>query len=84
MSPRSLLMSSRFWAMAMVLTALFWMFGRGTAEATCGPCGAAQCIFNGSCYGQGTSWCAPWNIRYSCEFIGGNCPTVIAGSQCGS
>lgn len=84
---RSMTRSVRFWAISCVLAAALGMLLPTTASASCGPCGASQCLFNSGfgtqCYGEGNSWCAPWHIEYSCQYLGGMCPTVVQGGQCG-
>jgi hypothetical protein len=74
--------SVRFWAIAMSLSALLIMALPRAAEASCGPCGAAACMFNNSCYGQYSTWCYN-NVPFSCQYLGGPCPQVVKESgQC--
>lgn len=74
---RKLFGSIRFWACSMFLGALLIMAFPKPAEASCGPCGASACMFNGSCYGQYSEWCY-MNQRFSCQYLGGPCPQVVS------
>ena len=79
MSRTSLL---RVLACLLVFGAIVGVLAPRKVEASCEPCGTAACMFEGSCHNQYSQWCAH-NTIWTCEYLGGFCPEVVAAGHCG-